>query len=233
MTTLFLIPSLLSDDNTANIPAEVVDAISKCSAVYAENIRTARRFFKAVCPSVIIDNIQWFEILKAEDDLLDAFPGIMKKNEFVGVVSEAGCPAIADPGYKLVALAHQLDDVKIVPLSGPSSIMMALMASGLGGNQFAFHGYLPIEAGQRKAGIQKIWKRATEDLATQLFMETPYRNNALFNTLIEVLPLTAKLGIACNISAKQEFIKTKTVKDWKSSPLPDLHKQPCIFSLGV
>ena len=233
MTTLFLIPSLLSDDNIANIPHEVVEAIGKCTLVYAENIRTARRFFKAVCPSVVIDNITWFEIQKVEDSLIEDMASAMAKHAFAGIVSEAGCPAIADPGYLLVAKAHTLQNVKVVPLSGPSSIMMALMACGLGGNQFAFHGYLPIEAPQRKTAIQKIWKRAADDKATQLFMETPYRNNALFTDLLQVLPPQAKLGLAVNISSGKEWIKTKTIKEWQALEAPNLHKQPCIFSVGL
>lgn len=232
MTKLYLIPSLLSDESIGVIPEATREALRICSAIYAENIRTTRRFIKKVAPEIVIDNIEWFEIAKEEQNLVQDFALVAQRHGNIGLVSEAGCPAIADPGYVLVAAAHALPTVQVVPLVGPSSIMMALMASGLGGQKFAFHGYLPVDQGKRKHALQQVWRAACDEKSTQLFMETPYRNDALFKDILEVLPAQARLSIAANITAANEFISMKTIGEWRKIAPPKLHKEPCIFAVA-
>ena len=232
MVKFYLIPSLLHDSNTGVIPPQAAAALQVCTAIYAENLRTTRRFVKKILPQFVIDDAEWFEIGKAESECVAGFRQAVQHHQNIALISEAGCPAIADPGYLLVAEAHGTKGVEVVPIAGPSSILLALMASGLGGQRFAFHGYLPVEQNARRQALQKIWQRAKDDEATQLFMETPYRNNSLLEDLLKTIPSQAKLCIAANLTAQDEYVQMKTVAAWLQNPLPNLHKQPCIFALA-
>src|SRR5579875_3632853 len=183
--TIYLIPSLLSDDEEAikAIPQYVLDAVKSCNVFFAENEKTARRYFKKLWREMVIDNYEWHTIGKAEEDVKSAFINGLKQIKTIGIVSEAGCPCIADPGQFLVAIAQQHKAI-IKPLVGPSSILLALMASGMNGQQFGFHGYLPIESAERKKKIKALEEESKRENRTQLFIETPYRNNALLSDIL-------------------------------------------------
>ncbi len=230
--TVYLIPSLLSDDEEAikAIPQYVLEAIKSCHVFFAENEKTARRYFKKLWLEMVIDSYEWHTIGKAEEAVKSAFVNAMQQNKLIGIVSEAGCPCIADPGQLLVAVAQQHKAI-IKPLVGPSSILLALMASGMNGQQFCFHGYLPIESSERKRKIKALEEESKRENQTQLFIETPYRNGALLNDILTACAPQTKLCIAMNITHTNESILTQTLQQWKSQPLPQLHKIPVIFLL--
>jgi 16S rRNA (cytidine1402-2'-O)-methyltransferase len=173
-----------------------------------------------------------FEILDKDTErkTVTDFFNTYNSTEFIGVISEAGCPGVADPGALAVAIAQEMN-IEVVPLVGPSSILLALMASGFSGQQFRFHGYLPIERAARIRRIETLQKDVEKTGETQLFIETPYRNNAMLEDLIQQLPANQLLSIGCNIQDPAGFTQTKTIKSW-SEDKPDLHKKPCIFLLG-
>ncbi|MBY0536053.1 MAG: SAM-dependent methyltransferase [Chitinophagaceae bacterium] len=228
--TLYLIPSLLSENGVESIPPSIKNTVEKCQVFYVENERTARRFLKKIWKEMNIDSYEWVLANKetiATHELIKQFQQHIKEGKQIGVLSEAGCPGIADPGQVLVEKAHQWG-AKVVPLVGPSSILLALMASGLNGQQFTFHGYLPIDPKEREKAIRDLEMQSAKSTGTQLFIETPYRNNALFDTLVKTLRPTTKLCVAANITDTNEFIQTHTVKDW-AQKRPELHKQPALF----
>ncbi len=229
MSTVFLIPCVLIEDATETIPAYVMDAVRQCKVIFAENERTARRFLKSVDKSIVIDDYEWFEIHKAEAELLTSFRQKVAEGKNIGIISEAGCPGIADPGQILIGAAQQLQ-CTIKPLVGPSSILLALMASGMSGQQFEFVGYLPIDSLERSKKIKELEQTSQKNNSTKIFIETPYRNNQLFDALIKNCNATTKLCIGANITAPQEDIRTLSVADWKNKK-PELHKQPAIFLL--
>jgi len=228
---LFLIPAFLGEQSPKTVfPEYNSEVIKSLSYFIVENIRTARRCIKKVCPSVVIDNLTFFELDKHKPNSgIDQMMIPLLQGNDVGILSEAGMPCIADPGNIVVALAHR-QKIRVVPLIGPSSILLALIASGFNGQNFTFHGYLPIKE-QRKQSIQKIEAIANTTGQTQIFMETPFRNDKLFDELIQILTPNTKLCIACDISTETEFIKTKTIKEWKANK-PELHKRPAIFLIG-
>ena len=227
--TVYLIPTYLSEANLACIPANTIEYIKKCDSFFVENARSARRYIKQLDKSFPIDDKQWFDMDKKEANLINDFQHQIKKNKTIGIISEAGCPGIADPGQILIAEAQFLN-AQIVPLVGPSSILLALMASGFNGQQFSFLGYLPIESSARIKAIKEIESLSKKNNATQIFIETPYRNNQILDTLIKTCQTHTKLCIAANITAANEYIKTKTIQEWKSEKI-DLHKQPVIYLL--
>ncbi len=230
--TVYLIPSVLSEDATETIPAYILEAIRKCNVLFVENERTARRFLKKLSKDIVIDDYEWFVIAKhdqEEQPMLESFSNKLKEGKQIGIVSEAGCPGIADPGQKLVAIAHQLR-IQVKPLVGPSSILLALMASGLNGQQFQFVGYLPIDHAARIKTLKDLENESKRKNATQVFIETPYRNNQLLETILKTVSPSAMLCIAANLTAPNERIETKRISDWKNQ-VPDLHKQPVIFCL--
>jgi 16S rRNA (cytidine1402-2'-O)-methyltransferase len=229
MSIIYLIPSVLHENGFASIPAYTLEAIKDCQVVFAENERTARRFFKALDKSIVIDDFEWFTIHKAEAEQLNQFKKKVSENKNIAIVSEAGCPGIADPGQVLIAAAQQLD-CTIKPLSGPSSILLALMASGLNGQQFEFVGYLPVETSAREKTIQQLEQSSAKNNSTKVFIETPYRNNPLIESLLKVCHPNTKLCIAVNLTGPDEFIKTRSILDWKKAK-PDIHKLPAIFLL--
>lgn len=229
MSTIYLIPSVLHEAGFASIPAYTLEAIKDCSVVFAENARTTRRFFKALDRQIVIDDFEWFTIHKAEEEQLNQFRKKISENKNIAIVSEAGCPGIADPGQILIALAQKLD-CKIKPLTGPSSILLALMASGLNGQQFEFVGYLPVEASAREKAIQQLEQSSSKNNSTKIFIETPYRNNQLVESVVKICNPNTSFCIAVNLTGPDEYIKTKSIRDWKTAK-PDIHKLPAIFLL--
>jgi 16S rRNA (cytidine1402-2'-O)-methyltransferase len=232
MANLYLVPNVLSDaDWQTVLPANVYRVLTDTRFFIVENIRTARRFMKQVNKEIYIDQLTFFELNKhTQASEIPAFLEPLEKGEDVAVISEAGCPGIADPGAEIVKLAH-LKSISVVPLVGPSSILLSLMASGLNGQNFAFNGYLPVQSGARSKAISKLEKKAKIERQTQIFIETPYRNNQLIADLLKTCSASTLLCIAANITAENEFISTKTIAEWKKNT-PDLHKQPAIFLIG-
>lgn len=230
--TIYLIPTVLQDDDTAlqALPAYITEAIKACSVFYVENEKTARRFLKRIWKEMVIDNYQWHTIHKAETDVLPAFAKDIKEGKTIGIISEAGCPGIADPGQVLVEAAQQQGAI-IKPLVGPSSILLALMASGMNGQSFQFVGYLPIDGSERKKAIKEMEEYSRKKNCTQIFIETPYRNNQLIADILSTCKNETRFCIAVDITSSQESITTKTIAAWKKEQAPGIHKRPAIFLL--
>jgi len=226
---VYLIPSLLDEDGTNAIPPYVADAVKDCTVFFVENERTARRFLKKIWKEMFIDDYEWFVIDKGEAEIQNIFKEKIKQNKNIGIISEAGCPGVADPGQFLIATAHE-KNVEIRPLVGPNSILLALMASGMNGQQFQFAGYLPIDASQRVKTIKELEAESQKKNCTQIFIETPYRNNQLVEALLKTCKPSTRLCLAADLTGKSEWIKTKTIADWKKEKV-DLHKRPAIFLL--
>jgi 16S rRNA (cytidine1402-2'-O)-methyltransferase len=229
MSTVYLIPAPLDEESTESIPAYVLNAIKKCTILFVENERTARRYLKKLDKAIVIDEFEWFTIHKAEAQVKQQLTQAIKNNKTIGIISEAGCPGIADPGQLLIEAAHKQGAV-VKPLVGPSSILLAIMASGMNGQQFSFVGYLPIEEPQRKKKLMQLEDLSVKFNSTQVFIETPYRNNQLLDTILKTCKSSAQLCIAANLTGANETVQTKTVKEWAAQK-PDLHKQPVIFCL--
>jgi 16S rRNA (cytidine1402-2'-O)-methyltransferase len=221
---VYLIPSLLAVDAVETIPPYVLEAIKDCQVFFAENERTTRRFFKQIWKEMVIDNYEWYTMGEETDS---NFIQKIKEGKNIGIISEAGCPGVADPGQKLIAIAQQMN-VVIKPLVGPSSIILALMASGMNGQSFQFVGYLPIDNAQRTKTIKELEAESKKKDCTQIFIETPYRNNQLIETLVKTGHPQTKLCIAVDITGKEEWIKTKTINEWQKQ-LPNIHKKTAIF----
>lgn len=227
--TVFLIPAFLYENTIETIPPYVIDAVKKCNIFFIENERTARRYLKLLWPQVVIDNYEWFTIHKAEAEVLQSFVNLLKEGKNIGIISEAGCPGVADPGQLLVNAAQKAG-ATVKPLVGPSSILLALMASGMNGQRFQFAGYLPIENTARKTALKDLENESAKKNCTQIFIETPYRNNQLIKEILAVCKSETQLCIAADITAPSETIQTKTVGVWKNQ-LPDIHKRLAIFLL--
>ena len=226
---VILIPVFLYDDAVETIPAYIADAIANCQVFFVENERTARRFIKKIRKETVIDDHEWFTIHKAEDNIKKQFIDRLRQGKTIGILSESGCPGIADPGQILIEAAQQIN-ATVKPLVGPNSILLALMASGMNGQKFQFNGYLPIDNLERRKAIRELEDYSSKNKCTQIFIETPYRNNPLLKEMLECCSPDTRICIASNITAPQEQIKTKAAKDWKNS-IPDLHKQLVIFLL--
>ena len=229
MTTLYLIPTSLGESSFNRIlPAYNTEIINKLKYFIVEDVRTARRFLKKTNPAIEIDTLTFFILNQhTTSEELSGFLHPMFEGNNMGIISEAGCPAIADPGADIVAMA-QKNNFKVVPLIGPSSILLSLMASGFNGQSFAFVGYLPIQPAERTKMLRKLETRAYSENQSQIFIETPYRNVKMLEDILQTCQLQTQLCIAVDITLDTEFIKTKTIKDWKSQ-IPDLNKRPCIF----
>ena len=197
---------------------------------FVENERTARRFLKTLAKEIIIDNYEWFT-MAVDDDTARAFRKKIKEEKTIGIISEAGCPGIADPGQQLVAIAHEMN-VNVKPLVGPNSVLLALMASGMNGQQFRFVGYLPIKDPERNKAIKELESESAKKTCTQVFIETPYRNNQLIEALLSICQPSTKICIAVDLTGDKEFIKTRSVTEWKKDK-PDIHKRPAIFLLDA
>jgi len=226
---VFLIPTFLHEDAPETIPSYVLDAVKQCHIFFVENERTARRYLKRLWREMVIEDYQWFTIHKAEPEVQQQFIKLLKEGKNIGIISEAGCPGVADPGQLLVDGAQQINAV-IKPLVGPNSILLALMASGMNGQQFQFMGYLPIDNQARKNAIKELENESLKKHCTQIFIETPYRNNQLIKELLQTCRGETKLCIAVDITASSESIHTKTINEWKKQ-LPDIHKRLAIFLL--
>ncbi len=228
-STVYLIPTVLEENALNTIPAYVIEAVQNCQVIFAENERTARRFLKSICKEIVIDDYEWFTIHKTEDEQSTIFKQKIKEEKNIAIISEAGCPGIADPGQILVNIAQQMD-VTVKPLVGPSSILLALMASGMSGQQFQFAGYLPIDNNERIKTIKELENESQKKNCTQIFIETPYRNNQLLEALLKTCRSSTRICIAAELTSEKEFVKTKTIADWKKEKT-DLHKKPVIFLL--
>ena len=232
--TLYLIPVTLGDDNIAaliptSLPSDVIKLAQTLEHFVVESEKSARQFLSAIKTAkpvreLILSLLNEHTLDKDVATLLA--PLLAGKN--VGLMSDAGCPGVADPGAKLVALAHQ-KYIKVVPLVGPSSILLSLMASGLNGQQFAFLGYLPVDKQARNLKLKEIEKRSQTHNETQIFIETPYRNQHMLEAILSNCNPNTRLCIACQISLPDEMIVTKRISEWKQSALPDLHKKPTVF----
>lgn len=230
-TALYLIPVTLGDTSIESVlPSYNKEIILGIRHFIVEDLRSARRFLKKVERSIDIDSLQFYPLNKhTTPDEISGYLNPLIKGESMGVISEAGCPAVADPGADVVAIA-QRKNLKVVPLVGPSSIILSVMGSGFNGQSFAFHGYLPVDGGERAKKIKQLEQRVYSENQTQLFIETPYRNNKMVEDILQNCRPSTKLCIAANITCEDEYIKTKTVKEWKGK-VPDLAKIPCIFLL--
>lgn len=226
---LFLIPTTLGDNNPLDVlPITVKNTIDKIDVFIVENEKTARRFIKKICPEKSQPSLKLFLLNKrTEESELPSFLKPCLSGVNVGLLSEAGCPGVADPGADVVKIAHE-KNIKVIPLVGPSSILMAMMSSGMNGQSFAFNGYLPIDKGERKAEIKRLERLSFEHNQSQLFIETPYRNNKMLEDLSSFLEKNTDICVACDITLDTEFIKTKSAEAWKKNNV-DLHKRPTLF----
>jgi 16S rRNA (cytidine1402-2'-O)-methyltransferase len=227
---VYLIPIALADEGYNHLPVLIKERINACEIFFAENIRTARRAFKKIDKEFDIDARTWFEIGNNEEVHLKEFKNFLQTGKTIGIVSESGCPGIADPGQLLIAAA-QKDSFKVHPATGPNSILLALMASGLNGQHFEFLGYLPITPGERDKKIKDLERKSKAENCTMIFIETPYRNNQMFQSLVNGLHQETKLCIAYHLTSTEEWIKTKTIEEWKKQAVA-LPKQPAIFMIG-
>ncbi|MBS1680820.1 MAG: SAM-dependent methyltransferase [Bacteroidetes bacterium] len=226
---LFLIPTIIADGSeTKTIPPIVFETLKSIQHFLVEDVRTARRYLSGLKIFASIEELNFSVLNKdtPENELPELFKPVFSGHP-LGVLSESGCPGVADPGALAVAYAHQ-KNIPVIPLVGPSSIILALMASGLNGQQFAFHGYLPIDAKECAQKIKQLEKESTQKRQTQILIETPYRNNQILKHLLDSLHATTQLCLALDLTGENEFIKTKAVADWKKN-VPNLPKVPAVF----
>ena len=230
---LYLIPVTLGETEIRNVlPDYNHDVIVGIKHFIVENIRSARRFLKKVEKSIDIDQLTFYELNRHTDrKIIGEYLKPLEQGQAVGIISEAGCPAIADPGADVVAIA-QSRGFKVVPLVGPSSIIMALMGSGFNGQSFAFNGYLPVDLAGRAKALKKLENKVYNEDQSQIFIETPYRNSKMLETMLSALRPDTKICLAAGITTEQEFIVTKTVSQWKKGKLPEFEKVPCVFLIG-
>lgn len=222
-------PVPLAENALHTIPEQVQVLSTRLQYFFVENIRTARRYLKSIDKSVDIDAIHFSEINNQVKPDLDLLRTWLKAGHEIGVMSEAGCPGVADPGSVLVAVAQEMD-ATVTPLTGPSSILLALMASGFNGQGFRFAGYLPVKEPLRGKAIKELEQLSAQRNETQIFIETPYRNNQMLQDIMRQCKHATKLCIAADITGEQEYIQTKSIGQWVAQ-LPDLHKRPVIFLL--
>ena len=227
---LHIIPTPLAAEAIHTIPQYLFPIIKGIRIWFVEELKTARRFLKAVDKNFDIDACTFYIINEHDQQDIEFARKYFSENISIGLLSEAGCPAVADPGSRLVALAQEMD-VQVVPHVGPNSLLLALMASGFNGQKFTFNGYLPIKNPERNKAIKKLESDCLQNNCTQIFIETPYRNNQIVEEILNTCNGNLKLCIALNITDKNEWIKTKTINDWKKDK-KDLHKQPAVFLLG-
>lgn len=231
LPALYLLPVTLGDTAIyAVLPAYNCEVIRAIRHFIVEDVRSARRFLKKVDREIDIDALTFYPLNKhTSPEAISDYLKPLLAGESMGVISEAGCPAVADPGADVVAIA-QRKNLKVVPLVGPSSIILSVMASGFNGQSFAFHGYLPIEPAERAKRLKQLEQRIYNEQQTQLFIETPYRSNKMVEDILHNCRPQTRLCIAANITCEGEYIRTKTVKEWQGHT-PDLSKIPCIFLL--
>ena len=226
---LYLIPTRLGDNAPLEVlPMSVKKIIEFVDDYIVENEKTARNFIKKISSSKSQSSLKIHVLNKFTKPLeLESFLNACEEGKPVGLLSEAGCPGIADPGAEIVKIAHK-KDIRVIPLVGPSSILLAMMASGMNGQKFTFNGYLPIENDERRKALKSLERESFESSTSQIFIETPYRNNKMLEEICKTLHADTNVCIACDITLPSEYIKTKTVKEWKHTKV-DLHKRPTIF----
>lgn len=230
MGRLFLVPNTIGESTLIKvIPSEVIGIIRNLRVFATENPKNTRRFLKEIDKSIPIDDLVFLDLNEHSDKKQVEYCLSWLEKGDVGIISEAGCPGIADPGAELVALAQQ-KHYPVVPLVGPSSILLALIASGCNGQNFSFNGYLPVKENERAKALRHFEKQSAAENRTQIFIETPYRNMKLFQQMLSVLAPQTLLSIACDITTENEYIRTLTVREWKKQT-PDLDKRPAIFIL--
>lgn len=229
-TALYLIPCTLGETPVEQVlPAYNKEVILQIKHFIVEEVRTARRFLKTVDRNIDIDSLTFYPMGKHSDAAsFGDYLKVLRRGDSMGVISEAGCPAVADPGAEIVRIA-QREGLKVVPLVGPSSIILAIMASGFSGQSFAFHGYLPVQMGDREKMLKRLENRSRAEHQTQLFIETPYRNMKMMGELLRVLHPATRLCVASGLTCENEYVRTKTVAEWKKTEMPDLSKIPSIF----
>lgn len=229
---LYLIPVTLGETPVEQVlPQYNHDIIVEIKYFIVENIRSARRFLKKVDQSIDIGELTFYELNEHTDlTTIGNYLNPLLKGNAMGVISEAGCPAVADPGSAVVAMA-QKKNLRVIPLSGPSSMIMAIMSSGFNGQSFAFNGYLPVKPAERASKIRQLEQRVYKENQTQLFIEAPYRNIKMFESILSACRPDTKLCVASGITCPEEFIKTKTIAEWKKAPEPQINKIPAIFLL--
>lgn len=228
---IYLIPTTLGESEIKSvIPQNIISIIEELNFFIVENIRTARRYIRKVSKTKIIDDITFFELNKHTNtnDIISFLEPALSGND-IGIISEAGNPGIADPGADIVSIAHR-KGIQVVPLVGPSSILLALISSGLNGQNFAFNGYLPVKQNEKVKKIQFLENRSKTDNQSQIFMETPYRNMKMLDDIFSSCKKNTLLCIACDITLNSEFIQTKTIAEWKKQK-PEINKRPTIFIL--
>jgi len=226
---VYLIPTILSPDTLHTIPAYITPIVQQISVFFVENERTARRYLKALDKSINIDALQLLLMHENHPPDTTLAKQLLLSGKDIGVISEAGCPAIADPGHLVVQVAHSIE-AQVIPMVGPNSMLLALMASGMNGQNFQFVGYLPVKPPDRIKAIRDLEMQSQKKQQTQLFIETPYRNNQLLKDILDNCKDSTQVCVAADITGPEEFIRTKTVKAWKQQ-LPELHKRPAIFLL--
>jgi 16S rRNA (cytidine1402-2'-O)-methyltransferase len=226
---VYLIPTFLDEEGMDALPAYLINAVKSSDVFFVENERSARRYLKKLWKEMDIDAYQWVVIHKAEESVKQEFLKNLKDGKKIAILSEAGCPGIADPGQILVAAAQE-SGALVKPLVGPSSILLALMASGMNGQHFQFNGYLPIETSERNRRIREFESISRKEGSAQIFIETPYRNLSLLDSLLKNCSSATRLCIAVNITGKSESIQTKNVGEWAKSK-PPIDKKPTIFIL--
>ncbi len=232
MANLYLIPAPLGDgDLDRVIPPDHRNVIRSITYFIVENIRTARRFLKKTDQEIDIDRLHFFELNEHTNPTsLQSYLNPVSEGHDVGLMSEAGCPGVADPGADIVRMAHE-KGIRVIPMVGPYAILLAMMASGMNGQNFAFNGYLPVKKDEKVRRIQWLEKKICQENQSQLFIEAPYRNLQLFEDLIAICQPRTRLCIACDLTLDSEFIKTLPVSEWKKNK-PDIQKRPAIFVLG-
>lgn len=227
--TLFLIPCPIVEGKVETIPPQTIDILHRLKSFIAERAKTARHFIKATNPPYALQELEIVEINKRTSDAeKQSYLKTLEAGQDVGLLSEAGCPGVADPGAYIVRMAHE-KGIKVVPLTGPSSILLALMASGMNGQSFCFHGYLPVKKPQLGSGLKKLENLSKTHNQTQLFIEAPYRNMQLMETALQSLSQNTRFGVAANLTDEEQVIKIQQVKDWDKNRLPELHKIPAVF----
>jgi 16S rRNA (cytidine1402-2'-O)-methyltransferase len=228
-STVYLIPTFLDEDGFNVLPDYLLDAVKATEVYFVENERSARRYLKKLWRDMDIDSYQWFTIHKSEENVKQEFLRQIKLGKQIAILSEAGCPGIADPGQILVAVAQEAG-IQVKPLVGPNSMLLALMGSGMNGQHFQFHGYLPIETGERIKRLKELESVSGKEGSAQIFIETPYRNNVLVESILKACSHTTRLCIAVNLTGRSESVQTRTIEAWKKN-VPEINKQPAIFIL--
>ena len=227
---VFLLPMLLHEEGWDSIPSDIVKWIQECDAFFVENEKTTRRYFKKLWREMVIEDYIWHAIHKVETEQIQSFKELLKAGKNIGIISEAGCAGVADPGQILVGIAQEMC-AQVKPYVGPNSILLALMASGMNGQLFQFHGYLPIDNSERKKKIQALEQDTRVRNCTQICIETPYRNDQLLDTILQSCHASTKVCIGVDLTGPSEWIKTGTVDYWKKNK-PSLHKKLAVFLIG-